>query len=111
MPKADPTQGLVILYRNREIQGMFSRMWLYADGTPFPGLKNGNFAYLYLPPGDHQLYSDKNKKRDVRLLEVEAGETYYFEATYDVQMLHTFIDLKPTDPTIASQTITILRQQ
>jgi hypothetical protein len=110
MPKADPTQGLVVIFRERHFVGGGVKFKIYYDdGQKFPPVKNGSFTYIYLPPGDHVLYSDKSKKRDTRLLAIEPGEVHFFEATLQMGMMKSTIDLLETDGADARQRISSLK--
>lgn len=110
MPKADPEKGLVIVFRERRFVGSGVSYKLFYDDKSFPKLKNGSFVYVYLAPGDYQIHSDYKKRKDARLLEVEPGETYFFEATLVTGMWKSSIDLLPTDTETAQARMTTLRK-
>jgi len=110
MPKPDPGKGLVIVFRERRFVGGGVSFKLFYDDKSFPKLKNGSFVYVYLAPGDYQIHSDFKKRRDARLLEVEAGETYFFEATLVTGMWKSSVDLLPTDAETAQARMATLRK-
>ena len=101
MPKPDPDKGLIVVFRESRFVGGGAAIKLFYGDNKFPKLKNGSFIFVRVPPGDYQLYSDKKKRRDARLLQVEPGETYFFEASIVMGMLKGSIDLLPTEPEIA----------
>lgn len=110
MPKPDPEKGLVIVFRERRFVGGGASFKLFYDDKSFPKLKNGSFVYVYLAPGDYQIHSDFKKRRDARLLEVEPGETYFFEATLVTGMWKSSVDLLPTDAETAKARMATLRK-
>lgn len=110
MPKPDPEKGLVIVFRERRFVGSGVSYKLFYDDKGFPKLKNGSFVYVYLAPGDYQIHSDYKKRKDARLLEVEPGETYFFEATLVTGMWKSSIDLLPTDAETAQARMANLRK-
>lgn len=110
MPKPDPEKGLVIVFRERRFVGGGMSFKLFHDDQRFPKLKNGSFVYVYLAPGDYQIHSDYKKRKDARLLEVEPGETYFFEATLVTGMWKSSVDLLPTDVETALARMTTLRK-
>ena len=110
MPKTDPEKGLVIIFRERRFAGGGVSFKLFHNDSAFPKLKNGSFVYVYLAPGDYQIYSDKKHRKDARLQEIEPGETYFFEASLVMGMWKGSIDLLPTDAETAKARMAVLRK-
>lgn len=110
MPKRDPEKGLLIVFRESRFVGGGAKIKLFADGSSLPPVKNGSFMYTYLTPGDHRVYADKKKQRDARILEVEPGEVYFFEASFVMGAWKTTIDLLQTDAEIAKQKMEKLKK-
>jgi hypothetical protein len=114
MPKVDPTQGLVIIYRPsvfEDLGGGGNRIKLLCDGKPLPALRNGEFMYLYLPPGDHTLYSDKKKRSDSRIVRIEAGEVKFIVAHTVTGWTKMTVDLLEVDPETAKKKITRMQHR
>ena len=110
MPKRDPQKGLLIVFRESRFVGGGVKIKLFSDGTALPPVKNGSYMYTYLEPGDHKIYSDKKKQRDARILEVEPGEVYFFEASIAMGVWKGSIDLLESDAEIAKQKIAGLKK-
>jgi Protein of unknown function (DUF2846) len=108
LPDAKPDKGLVIIYRKKEFYGALQSIKIFIDGAKIEKIKNGNVVYTYLEPGDRILYSDKKKRRDARILGVEAGKTYYFRASFSPSMTRVTIDLLPIDEALAVSQIQAL---
>jgi hypothetical protein len=110
LPKRDPEKGLIVVFRESRFVGGGVKFKLYSDGTALPPLKNGSFIYAYLPPGDHKIYTDKKKQKDARILEVEPGQVYFFEATIAMGMWKGSLDLLETDAEVAKQKMEKLKK-
>ncbi len=72
--KAD--QALVYLIREKRFAGSGRTMFVYADETFLGTLDNNSYAYAYLPPGRHLLWTNW-AKINVEA-DFEAGKTYYY---------------------------------
>jgi hypothetical protein len=99
LPEAKPDQGLVVIFRERRFYGSANSIKVYADeGVALPKVKNGKFVYHYLAPGDHRLYADKRKQRDARIVGIEAGKVYFFEARFEAKStIGADVDLVPVE--------------
>jgi hypothetical protein len=110
MPPSQPGKGMVVIFRESRFVGAAVGMKFYADnGTALPKLGNGRVIHYYLEPGDHKLYGDKKKARDARILGVEPGETYFFEARIEMGMWKGSLDLVPVDRAEAIERISKLK--
>lgn len=72
--KAD--QALVYLIREKRFVGSGRTMFVYADEQFLGTLDNNSYAFAYLPPGKHLLWTNW-AKINVEA-ELEAGKTYYY---------------------------------
>jgi len=72
--KAD--EALVYLIREKRFVGSGRTMFVYADEKFLGTLDNNSYAFAYLPPGKHLLWTNW-AKINVEA-ELEAGKTYYF---------------------------------
>ena len=99
MPAVKPDQGLVVLFREKRFYGSANTIKVFADeGVALPKLRNGKFVYHYFQPGDHRLYADKRKQRDVRIVGIEAGQVYFFEARFEAKAtIGADVDLVPVE--------------
>ena len=71
-----PDEALVYLIREKRFVGSGRTMFIYA-GEQFMGtLDNNSYAFAYLPPGKHLLWTNW-AKINVEA-ELEAGKTYYY---------------------------------
>lgn len=99
VPEAKSGQGLVIIFRERRFYGSANSIQVYSDeGMPLPKVKNGQFVHQFLSAGDHRLYADKRKQRDARIVGIEAGEVYFFEARFEAKAsIGADVDLVPVE--------------
>ena len=99
LPETKPDQGLVVIFREKRFYGSANSIKVYADeGVALPKVKNGKFVTHYLTPGDHRLYADKRKQRDARIVGIEAGKVYFFEARFEAKAtIGADVDLVPVE--------------
>lgn len=99
LPPALPDKALVIIFRESNFVGSAINMKVLADeGVKLPPIPNGLVVHVYFEPGDHTLYSDKKRKRDARIVGMEAGKIYFFEGRWEYNMARRAdVDLVPVE--------------
>ena len=76
LPEVKPDQGLVIFYRLSGFKGKAIRFNLNDAEGSVGQLLSGTYLYKFLPPGQHQFWSQAISQDSITI-NVEAGKKYY----------------------------------
>jgi hypothetical protein len=74
-PPATPTTAKIYFYRLREFYAAEMKPSIFCDRVQMLRMRNGRFASVNLPPGEHTITS--TLPGNGLILDLKAGETYY----------------------------------
>ena len=85
-PDPKPDKGLVYFYRESKILGMAVSYNVKEGDTVIGALAHGTYFFVFADPGKHT-YTATTEATSSRTLDVEAGKTYYIEASVEMGLL------------------------
>jgi hypothetical protein len=85
---ATPQKGLsaVYFYRESSFQGSLINWSVWENKqqpTQIGALKNGSYFYVYLSPGEHTFFANKNAESSSTIT-LKPGQNYYFQVRLDM---------------------------
>jgi hypothetical protein len=92
-PSPKPDQGLVYFYRESKLLGMAVSYNVKEGDKVIGALAHGTYFFVFADPGKHT-YSATTEATSSRTLDVEAGKTYYIEASVEMGVLAGHPSLK-----------------
>lgn len=91
-----PGKALVVFFRPSAFVGSMIGFIVREEGVELGKLRNGNYFTLQAEPGKHA-YVVHSEAKDVTMLELEEGETYFLEGELNMGILAGRPNLSPSD--------------
>ena len=86
--------GTVVFFREKKMMGAAIRYKVRENGVELCKLGSGTYCSLQVPVGAHE-YVVQTEAKDALKLEVEAGETYYVQASISMGVMAGHANLAP----------------
>jgi len=87
--------GTVVFFREKKMMGAAIKYKVRENGVELCKLGSGTFCTVKVPAGAHQ-YTVQTEAKDVLNLEVDAGETYYVQASISMGVMAGHANLAPS---------------
>ena len=94
----EPGKAQVVFFRPSKFAGGAVKVQVREGETEYGKLSSGRYFVVNLEPGQHS-FTVHSENKDVTTVELEAGETYFFEGSISMGVMVGHANLGPSDAT------------
>lgn len=96
VPPAPADKGQIVFFRESKFAGAAIGFKVRESGNELGKLRSGNYFVAVVDPGKHE-YDVHGETKDVLVMEVEPGETYYVKGSISMGFLAGRPNIAPSD--------------